>query len=165
MKKAKPGPATHTERRTPAGAALTELVLTILSTSGTLQEIGPAITQDPQIVAVRWRILRAVSVQPKTAAELGRELGISRQGALQNVRSLEELGYVEMLDNPDDQRAMKVGLTPSGVAKLEVVTGHQVRWVNALARNFPQQDIAAVTETLRRLDELARRSVEKDDEC
>ena len=158
-----PLPPSGPDKRTPLGTALTELVLTVLSTSATLQDIGPAITQDPQIVAVRWRILSAVSAQAKTAAELGRELGVSRQGALMNVRSLEELGYIALQDNPDDQRAMKVGLTPSGRAKLAEVTGHQVRWVNALARHFQGSELAAARDLLLRLDELARLSVARDD--
>ncbi len=162
--KIKPKPLrAHTEKRTPSGTALTELILAVLATSATLQTIGPSITQDPQIVAVRWRILSAVSAEAKTAAELGRELGISRQGALLNVRSLLDLGYVQLLDNPDDQRAMKVGLTPAGISKLAEVTDHQVRWVNALARQFRREDVASAKELLLRLEELARSSVEGDD--
>ena len=158
----RPAPA---GRRTPTGAALTELILCVLSASGTLQAIGPSITQDPRIVAIRWRVLSAVSARAKTASELGRELGISRQAALVNVRSLEELGYVELLDNPDDQRAMKVGLTPGGAAKLAEVTDHQISWVNALARHFRRDDLAKAQEVLVRLEQLARRSAEMDDEA
>jgi DNA-binding MarR family transcriptional regulator len=145
--------------RTPTGTALSELILLIFRLNNLLLDIGPLVTRDPDIIAVRWRILSAVAEEPRTAAQLGRELGLSRQGALLNVRILEELGLVELVDNPEDQRARKVALTAAGTAKLAEVNGHQGRWINELARNFGRDDIDTALDVLARLQIVAESSL------
>jgi len=145
--------------RTPTGTALSELILLIFRLNNLLLDIGPLVTRDPNIVAVRWRILSAVAEEPRTAAQLGRELGLSRQGALLNVRILEELGLVALIDNPEDQRARKVALTAAGAAKLAEVNGHQSRWIKELARNFGRDDIDTALDVLARLQIVAESSL------
>ena len=145
--------------RTPTGTALSELILLIFRLNNLLLDIGPLVTRDPNIVTVRWRLLAAVAEEARTAAQLGRELGLSRQGALLNVRSLEELGLVELFDNPEDQRARKVALTAAGAAKLAEVNGHQGRWINDLARNFGRDDIDTALDVLARLQIVAESSL------
>jgi len=150
----------QTPQRTPAGDALTQLVLLVFRLNSALVEIGPLVTHDPNIIAVRWRILSLVSAGPQTAAELGRELGLSRQGALLNVRVLEELGYVELVENPEDQRAMRVALTSAGRTKLAAVSAHQSRWINDLARKFRKAEVEGAIEVLEKLRRLAPDSVQ-----
>lgn len=49
--------------------------------------------------------LQAVGPTGSTTAELGRRLGVSKQGAAKTVRALERLGYVERENDPADGRA------------------------------------------------------------
>lgn len=145
--------------RTPEGELLTELILSIFRANVDLITVGPLVTEDSDITAVRWLMLNALSEQGKTAAQLGRDLGLSRQGALWNVQALEELGLVELLDNPEDRRAKLVALTAKGVKKLKVVNEHQADWVNRLALHFEKTDVEAALRVVSILHDHALASV------
>lgn len=141
-------------RRTPVGQALTELVLSIFKANVELVRAGPLVTRDPDITAIRWQLLAAIEFTSLTAAELGRQISLTRQGALLNVQVLHELGYVALVDNPEDQRAKKVALTDTGRAKLEEIDVYQVAWVNRIAAQFDKSDIEAAIKVIDKLQEL-----------
>ncbi|WP_321912311.1 MarR family winged helix-turn-helix transcriptional regulator [Burkholderia cepacia] len=146
--------------RSEEGHILTELILAIFKTNVDLMAIGPMITHDPEIVAVRWLMLNAISTEGKTAAQLGRELGLSRQGALWNVQALEALRLVELVDNPEDRRAKIVALSAEGVEKLEIVNKHQAEWINRLAQNFEAHELEIALRVVSRLHEYTPTSVD-----
>lgn len=148
-----------TARRTPAGAALTELVLEIFKTNVELLDAGPAIARDPVMSSLRWQLLNALKSEDKTAAQVGREIGLTRQGALQNVQILQELGFVTLVDNPEDKRAKKVSLTPEGHDKLAAVNRYQASWINQLATHFDAAEIEVATRVVQRLGALSATSV------
>lgn len=148
-----------TAKRTPGGAALTDLVLEIFKTNVELSDAGPAIARDSMISAIRWQLLNALSTESKTAAQVGREIGLTRQGALQNVQLLQELGYVTLEDNPEDRRAKKVALTPEGRKKLAEVNRYQSLWINQLATHFEVDEIVVATRVVQRLAALTVTSV------
>lgn len=145
--------------RSPEGQLLTDLILSIFRANVDLVTVGPLVTEDSDITAVRWLMLDALREQGKTAAQLGRDLGLSRQGALWNVQALEELGLVELLDNPEDRRAKLVALTAKGVKKLKIVTEHQADWVNRLALHFEKEDVKAALRVVSILHDHAIASV------
>ena len=65
------------------------------------------------------RVLRLCSRSADlTAAQIGRELGISRQGAGKIVTQLQSLGYVTLGPSPDDAREKTISLTARGVGYL-----------------------------------------------
>ena len=62
------------------------------------------------------RVLRACSGQAgSTISAIGRELGVSRQGAGKIVARLRALGYVAVDDSTTSKREKSVVLTPRGV--------------------------------------------------
>jgi DNA-binding MarR family transcriptional regulator len=66
---------------------------------------------------------------------------MTRQGALLNVQVLERMGYVTLVDDPEDLRAKRVELIPAGKAKLEDMSSFQAAWVNRMATKFRKADI------------------------
>jgi DNA-binding MarR family transcriptional regulator len=65
------------------------------------------------------RVLRLCSRFPDlTAARIGRELGISRQGAGKIVADLRDRGYVALGASPGDAREKIITLTPRGTGYL-----------------------------------------------
>jgi DNA-binding MarR family transcriptional regulator len=65
------------------------------------------------------RVLRLCSRFPGlTAARIGRELGISRQGAGKIVADLRDRGYLALSASPGDAREKTITLTPRGTAYL-----------------------------------------------
>lgn len=63
-------------------------------------------------------IQRLIEDEP-TITALAEALDMTQQGASKQVRDLEQLGYVERVVVPDDQRARRVRLTPAGRGVLE----------------------------------------------
>ncbi|GAA1145733.1 hypothetical protein GCM10009651_32760 [Microbacterium natoriense] len=63
-------------------------------------------------------IQRLLADEP-TITELAAALGMTQQGASKQVRDLAELGYVERLAVPGDQRSRRVRLTDSGRAMID----------------------------------------------
>jgi DNA-binding MarR family transcriptional regulator len=66
------------------------------------------------------RVLRicATSTEP-TISKIGRELGISRQGASKLIAGLSDGGYVTLRPSPADGREKLVELTPRAIGYLE----------------------------------------------
>lgn len=116
------------------------------------------------MISMRWLMLNALQTENKTAAQLGREIGITRQGALLNVQFLHDLGYVTLQDNADDQRAKKVALTRAGVAKLDEMNRYSATWVNQVATHFDKGQIDVAVEVLGKLHLLVPTSVSAADE-
>ena len=66
------------------------------------------------------RVLRLCSGEPgSTISAIGRELGITRQGAGKVVGHLRDSGYVTVADSPKSKREKSVILTPRGVTYLQ----------------------------------------------
>ena len=66
------------------------------------------------------RVLRMCSVTAgMTVAGVGRQVGISRQGAAKIVGNLRDRGYVEVGDSPTSGREKTVSLTPRGLDYLD----------------------------------------------
>ncbi|GAA1283086.1 MarR family transcriptional regulator [Planotetraspora silvatica] len=72
----------------------------------------------PDMRPVHGFAMQAVGLDGASATELGRRLGVSKQAAGKTVDRLEELGYVERVDDPVDGRRKLIRLTPRGVDAL-----------------------------------------------
>ncbi|WP_326569471.1 MarR family transcriptional regulator [Amycolatopsis rhabdoformis] len=62
--------------------------------------------------------MQAIGPRGATASELGKRLGVSKQAAGKTVDRLEQLGYAERADDPEDARRKLVRLTPRGLDSL-----------------------------------------------
>lgn len=151
------GPSKGKPERTAKGTVLTALIEELLDINAELLSIGPLLTRDPDISSVRWQMFFRLESEPKTAAQLGREIGISRQGALWNLQALEALGYIAWIDNPADMRAQLAMLTPAGRRKLDVTVRHQIRWSNMLAEPFNKQELETALRVMRQMNHHTRR--------
>ncbi|MCY1219848.1 hypothetical protein BKP43_38340 [Variovorax boronicumulans] len=138
--------------RTAKGKVLTALIEELLDINAELLSIGPLLTRDPDISSIRWQMLFRLEAEAKTAAQLGREIGISRQGALWNLQALEAREYIEWIDNPNDLRAQLAAMTPTGRRKLDVTVGHQIHWSNALAEPFNKQELETTLRVMRHMN-------------
>ncbi len=66
------------------------------------------------------RVLRMCSPEAgSTISGIGRELGITRQGATKVVAHLRDSGYVSVVDSMTSKREKSVVLTPQGIEYLE----------------------------------------------
>ena len=98
--------------------------------------------------------LQAVSSNGATVSELGRRLGVSKQAATKTAASLEQLGYVHRLRDPDDARAIRLQRTARGdellVLSAEIFQRLQRDWakeIGASRLRELQDDLARLANT------------------
>lgn len=145
--------------RTPAGDAVTDLILDVFRLNGRLLVAGDRLVTSLGLTSARWQVLGAIALsdRPQPVAWLARSMGLNRQGVQRIVNELHKDGIVEFAPNPHHRRAHLVVLTRRGKSAFDDARRLQGPWVNGLAKGISLKDIATarrVVTTLReRLDE------------
>jgi DNA-binding MarR family transcriptional regulator len=146
-------------QRTPAGLAVTELILEVFRLNGRLLVAGDRLVSRLGLTSARWQVLGAVALAERAepVAWLARSMGLNRQGVQRIVNELAAEGYVALAPNPHHRRASLVVLTAKGRTAFAAADRLQTPWVNALAKGIGADDIAAAKRTIaamrRRLEE------------
>lgn len=149
-----------TVRRTPAAARITELILELFRLNGRLLVAGDRLVGDLGLSSARWQVLGAIDAGPRTVAQIGRAMGLTRQAVQRVVNELEAEGIVELVDNPEHRRARLVRLSAAGRRGLDEATRRQAGWVNRLARGLDARTAQQALDLLRTL----RQRLERDEE-
>ncbi len=149
-----------TPRRTPAAARVTELILEVFRLNGRLLAAGDRLVGDLGLSSARWQVLGAIDAGPRTVAQIGRAMGLTRQAVQRVVNELEAEGIVELTDNPEHRRARLVRLSPQGRRGLDEATRRQAGWVNRLSRGLDRGTTQQALDLLREL----RQRLERDED-
>ena len=149
-------------RRTPAGEALTSVMLDLFRISSLLLTVGDRLVARLGLTSARWQILGAIAYaeRPQPVAWLARDLGANRQNVQRIVNDLHKDGLVAFEVNPHHRRAQLVVLTEKGRRTFEAAMELQAPWVNDLSDGLAVKDI----ETVHRVITALRRKLEGDDE-
>lgn len=141
--------------RTPGGEALTRLILQTFQLHGLLGAAGDELTEPWGLSSAKWKVLGATSQasQPLHVAQIGRNMGLTRQGVQRTVNDLEQGGFVELVENPDHQRARLVRLTRRGKKVYDEIMAKQVRWSNELAEGISERAIRNALGVITKLSE------------
>jgi len=133
-------------KRTPAGEALTDLMLDLFRATGLILTAGDRLVAPLGLTSARWQILGAIvaAERPQPVAWLARDLGANRQNVQRIVNDLAADGLVAFEPNPHHRRAQLVVLTDRGRRKFEAAMDLQAPWVNELADGFSPRDIGTV---------------------
>jgi DNA-binding MarR family transcriptional regulator len=137
-------------RRTPAGEAVTELILEVFRLNGRLLVAGDRLVSRLGLTSARWQVLGAVALAERAepVAWIARSMGLNRQGVQRIVNELAAEGYVALEPNPHHRRASLVVLTQQGRAAYVAADRLQTPWVNALAKRLGAEDIARAKRTV-----------------
>jgi DNA-binding MarR family transcriptional regulator len=135
----------------PAGAALTELVLEIFRLNGALLAQGDRLVGDIGLTSARWQVIGAAALSPVPlpVAAIARNMGLTRQAVQRVANDLEQVGFVRFAPNPHHQRAKLVVLTASGTAAYRAAVARQVPWANRIAAGLDPRRIKAARTILR----------------
>ncbi|MDE5445971.1 MarR family transcriptional regulator [Bradyrhizobium sp. CSA207] len=130
-------------KRTPAGEALTSLILDLFRANGLLLTAGDRLVASLGLTSARWQILGAIidADRPEPVAWLARNLGANRQNVQRIVNDLERDGLVVFEANPHHRRAQLVVLTDRGRQIYDAAGRLQVPWVNGLSHGFSVNEI------------------------
>jgi DNA-binding MarR family transcriptional regulator len=143
-------------KRTPAGAAVSELIVAIFRLNGRLLVSGDRLVADLGLTSARWQVLGAIaySPTPEPVARLARNMGLNRQGVQRIVGELAAEGFVELKDNPHHRSAKLVVMTAKGLKAFDAAMRLQTPWVNMLGEGF---DPKSIEKAGRVLEELRQR--------
>ena len=147
-------------QRTPAGDALTELILTIFRVNNLTLTWGDHLVAPLGLTSARWQILGAIVAadRPQPVAWLARDLGANRQNVQRIVNDLAKEGLVSFAPNPHHRRAHLVVLTEKGRHTYDGAIRLYAPRVNAFAHGLSTEDI----ETTRRVLSMLRARLEGD---
>ena len=145
-------------KRTPAGAALTDLVLDVFRLNSRMLAAGDRLVADLGLTSARWQILGTIfgAGRPQPVAWLARDMGGNRQNVQRIVNDLEQEGFVEFQPNPHHRRAQLIVLTEKGKKTFDAAMRLQARWANELAEGLRVEDI----ETMRSIITALRKRLE-----
>ena len=146
-------------KRTPAGEALTDLMLDLFRATSLILTAGDRLVAPLGLTSARWQILGAIgsAERPQPVSWLARDLGANRQNVQRIVNDLNKDGLVALEANPHHRRAHLVVLTDKGKGAFEAAMDLQAPWVNDLADGFLVRDIG----TVRRVVMTLRKKLEE----
>jgi DNA-binding MarR family transcriptional regulator len=130
-------------KRTPAGAALTDLILDVFRLNSRMLVSGDRLVADLGLTSARWQVLGTIVAadRPQPVAWLARDMGANRQNVQRIVNDLEKEGLVTFQSNPHHRRAQLVVLTDKGDQTFDAAMRLQAPWVNELSEGLRVEDI------------------------
>ena len=149
-------------KRTPAGEALTSLMLDLLRFNSLLLTAGDRLVACLGLTSARWQVLGAIvaAERPQPVAWLARDLGANRQNVQRIVNDLHREGLIAFEANPHHRRAQLVVLSDKGKQTFEAAMRLQAPWINGLSDGLSLKDI----ETVGRVVMALRKKLEGVDE-
>jgi DNA-binding MarR family transcriptional regulator len=140
-------------KRTPSGAAVSELIVAIFRLNGRLLLAGDRLVAGLGLTSARWQVLGAIALSPvpDPVARLARNMGLNRQGVQRIVGELAAEGFVALKDNPHHRSAKLVVMTAKGVQAYDAALRAQTPWVNMLGEGFDPKSIEKAGQVLERL--------------
>lgn len=150
-------------QRTPAGDALTNLMLDLFKVNSQLLTAGDRLVARLGLTSARWQILGAIvhAERPQPVAWLARDLGANRQNVQRIVNDLHAEGLVAFEANPHHRRAQLVVLTDKGKRTFGAAMTLQAPWVNGLSEGLAVKDL----QTVHRVVTALRNKLESNDEA
>ena len=149
-------------KRTPAGDALTSLMLDLFRFNSLLLTAGDRLVACLGLTSARWQVLGAIvaAERPQPVAWLARDLGANRQNVQRIINDLHREGLIAFEANPHHRRAQLVVLTDKGKQTFEAAMRLQAPWINGLSAGLSLKDI----ETVGRVVMALRKKLEGVDE-
>jgi len=149
-------------KHTPAGEAVTELIIEVFRLNGRLLVAGDRLVSGLGLTSARWQVLGAIALAERAepVAWVARSMGLNRQGVQRIVNDLVKDGLVAFRPNPHHRRANLVVLTERGKEVFQAADRLQAPWADALASGLGIGNIVATT---RIVAALRRRLEEADD--
>jgi DNA-binding MarR family transcriptional regulator len=154
----------RSKAHTPAGQALTDLILAIFRLNGRLLVAGDRLVADLDLSSARWQVLGAIALAatPQPVAWLARNMGLNRQGVQRIVNEMRDEGLLELQPNPHHRRAHLVVLTKRGKEAFEAAARLQAPWVNALAKDVSVKELMSAHRVIAALSERLEKGLNDD---
>ena len=111
---------------------LTDVVVTTFRLNARLMEVAQDLAVAGEVTAARWQVLGGVLDEPRTVAEIGRRMGMTRQGVQRVADLLVDAGLAEYRANPAHRRAKLLACTEAGYWAIRRITMLQHPWADRI---------------------------------
>lgn len=144
--------------RTPAGDALTDLVLPVFELNGEFLAAAETMTRPVGLTPAWWQVLGATLEEALTVAEIARRvgLGLTRQSVQRVADLLVDKGWAAYRDNPAHRRAKLLEPTPDGRHALGRLAADQHQWADAVGDAVGEDALRQALTVLRRVIAASR---------
>lgn len=144
--------------RTEAANVLTELVLAVFRMNGSFLDAADRLAAPIGLTAARWQVLGAVLKEPKSVADIARDMGLARQSVQRLADILAAEGLAAYADNPAHRRAKLLSITDAGRAAVKNIGTRQHVWANRVSEGMDADALKASLDLLRTLTERVEAS-------
>ena len=142
-----PDPPPQTE----AGAALTDVIIATFRLNGRLMDIAQRRARAGDLTATEWRVLGGVLDEPHSVADIGRLMGMTRQGVQRVADQLVERGLAEYRPNPAHRRAKLLACTEAGYWAIRQIALVQRPWADRIGASIGAEELRETLATMRRI--------------
>lgn len=144
----------------PEGAALTDVILAAFRLNGRLQDAAQNLAAEGEITAAWWQVIGGVLDEPRTVADVGRLMGMTRQGVQRIADLLVARGLAEYRENPAHRRAKLLACTEAGYWAVRRISLAQHPWADRIGGAVGEEELGAALVVTERLVAVLERDVE-----
>lgn len=139
--------------RTPAGDALTALVLPAFELNGEFLTAAKDIAEPAGLTPAQWQVLGAVLEGPLAVSDIARAvgLGLARQSVQRTADILVDKGWAEYTGNPRHKRAKLLQPTERGRVTVASLRDAQHSWADAVGASVGEDELRAFASTIEKL--------------
>ncbi|TSD99356.1 MarR family transcriptional regulator [Skermania sp. ID1734] len=130
---------------------MTELVIETFRLNAALLDVAQQLASAGGLTAAWWQVLGGVLDQPRSVADIGRRMGLTRQAVQRIADLLVDRGLAEYRPNPAHRRAKLLACTEAGYWAVRRISVAQHPWSNALGNEVGAEHLRAGLAATRRL--------------
>jgi DNA-binding MarR family transcriptional regulator len=137
-----------------AGQVLTDLILTTFRLNGRLMDAAQEMASEGGLTAAWWQVLGGVLDRPRSVAEIGRLMGMTRQGVQRVADLLVARQLAVYRPNPAHQRAKLLACTEAGFWAIRRIGLVQRPFAERIGAEVGADRLRATLITMRQLVDL-----------
>jgi DNA-binding MarR family transcriptional regulator len=137
--------------RTEAGDELTDVVIATFQLDGRLMEVARRLARAGGMTATEWRVLGGVLDEPHSVAEIGRLMGMTRQGVQRVADHLVSRGLADYRPNPAHRRAKLLVCTEAGHWAIRRIALVQRPWADRVGDEVGATTLSDMRTSIHRL--------------
>ena len=136
------------------GQEIDQLVVSVFQLNGVLLAAGDQITAPFGLTSARWQVLGALafSAHALTIPQIAKDMGLSRQAVIKQIKLLAVDGLVQSQSNEAHKRAELWSLTPAGREKYEDIMTSQRALAQVWRKGLTLAELAECSRVLKHLE-------------
>ena len=134
-----------------AGEALTDVIIATFRLNGRLMDFARERARVGGLTATEWQVLGGVLDDPHSVAEIGRRMGMTRQGVQRVADRLVDRGLAEYRPNLAHRRAKLMACTDAGYWAIRQITLVQGPWADRIGAEIGAAELREALATIRRM--------------